>query len=115
MTNNQIQCPNCGGYEIKPTNTGGVLEFILTFLGLLFYIVPGVLMMKNQNKRDSEKFYAGENTAVCQLCKYEFWYSQVPSTPIRPNQQLIQAGRRRQEEEKEEEERRRRIRRHFED
>ena len=108
----QIQCPNCGAYEIKPTNTSSVLESILTIFGLFIYLVPGLLMMRSQSRRDTEKFNAGENTAICQLCKYEFWFSEVPSEPIRPNQQLIQAGRRRLEEEEEE---RRRRRRNFED
>ena len=111
MSDNQIQCPNCGGYDIEPSYTGNALEIIFTLLGFMIYLLPGILMKRSQVRRDWGKFLAGENTAVCKLCKYEFWISQVPIKPIQPNNQLIQAGRKRIEEEEEEA----RRRRHFDD
>lgn len=100
MSNNQIQCPNCGGYDIKPTNTSSLLEMLFTLLGIGL-IIPALIMEANQNQRDWGKFMEGKNTAVCQICKREFSINDVPSTPISPNQQLIQAGHQRLKEEEE--------------
>lgn len=97
MSNNKVQCPNCGGYDIEPTNTSSLLEMLLTLLGIGL-VIPAMIMEAKQKQRDWGKFFEGENTAVCQLCKYEFNITDVPSTPISPNQQLIQTGRQKLEE-----------------
>lgn len=104
----QIQCPNCGGYDIELTDRPLGLE-ILTIIGFCFYIIPGLFMMRrvrNEYAKRWQLFWDGKSTATCKLCQFQFWASQVPSTPTRPNEQLIQAGRQRL---KEEEEKRRRY------
>jgi hypothetical protein len=104
MSMDQVQCPNCGGYDVKATSSSSILETLFAIAGLIL-VIPGLIMFANQDRKDWQKFFDGKNTATCQLCKFEFWIHQVPSEPIPPNQQLIQAGRQRLK--KEEEKRRR--------
>ena len=110
----QIQCPNCGGYDVELTDKPLGLE-LLMWMGFIFYIIPGLVMIpvvRREYEKRWQLFWEGKTTATCKLCGFEFRASQVPSTPIRPNEQLIQAGRQRL---KEEEEKRRKRRLYYDD
>jgi hypothetical protein len=100
----QIQCPNCGGYDLKATPSGDCLEDIIILATLPFLI--GFFLIAESEKNDWKKFHNGTNTADCKLCGYKFYKSELPDTPIPANQSLINASRKRL---KEEEEHRRRM------
>ena len=100
----QIQCPNCGGYDIEPTSTTGCLGSALEILGIGL-IIPYIILHTAHQNKDWDLFYEGKNTAECQLCHFKFYESQIPSIPIQPNSKLINDARK-----KIEEERRKRIR-----
>ena len=94
----QIQCPNCGGYDLEPDSTATAAQGLLTLA--LMFIVIGFFMAMQQQYRDWDKFLEGKNTATCRLCKHRFSIQQAPATPISPNEELIRAGRKRLEEER---------------
>lgn len=97
---NQIQCPNCGGYEIQATDTTGCLGITFRIIGFCFFFIPGLLIENAQNDRDWKEFWKGSNTATCQTCKYKFYKHQIPRRPIQANKNLIELGHQKNEDEK---------------
>jgi hypothetical protein len=80
MAVNQIQCPNCGGFDVELTNQSiGCL--LLMLLGFCFYIVPGVIAFFVYRKKIDqgwEDFFAGNSSVTCKLCKFQFNVHQIP-------------------------------------
>ena len=101
------QCPNCGSYDIYADKTSG--ELFSEFLAFCF-VVPGFFVARRNNERATREFLAGQRTATCNICKYQMWVHELPSEPIRPDEELIRKGRQRLEEERRRRERRRRMR-----
>lgn len=94
----QIQCPNCGGFDIEPTSTTGCFGILLEVLGIGLVIPYFILHSIHQNK-DWDLFYEGKNTVECRLCHYKFYKNQIPPKPIQPNASLINKARKKIEEE----------------
>lgn len=103
MAQSQIQCPNCGGYDVELSNFPlGCM--MLMILGFVFWIIPGLIALPFFNKKVDqawEDFWNGNATVRCKLCKREFYVHEIPSSPMRPKKDLIALGRQRLNEEEE--------------
>lgn len=120
----QVQCPNCGGFDVKVSRyDDGTAIWVVLGISLFTWGVPlilyvmfliyeqlfdrkGVEASKERKKIAAEKNMAGLRRCTCNLCKYDWEWKEGTTYEVQVRPDLIAAGRERLK--KEEEERRRR-------
>ena len=111
---NQVQCPNCGGFNVieqirwpHPTNIPWNLLFVLFTLGIWIYVWPiRYIMYLNNPKVFPDPKAPPIHIYICRLCNCRWqWQEGTPLPDVKVNPDLIRKGAQRL---KEEEERRRR-------